>query len=271
MTYLSITRKVAQAAIAASILVTLLSSSVFAEIAFFGRDYDTYKNMFCLSDDDIKNQRILDVAAGPSTFLGELNIKGWLHPDSKGVDLAYGPIAEMERSIEQGMKQAFSPFYDGSYKKWPQAQQESMERKHRDFTAIHQSFLAYYQKFPGLYIPGDVRKLPELFVNKPKFDWILSSNLLFLYSEQEKELDEAFHQDAILRMTEVLHDKGEIRLFPLDNFSAKTPAFLDHLVEELRNRHLKVELRKGCAPSVGQLMRRQTDTQGLMMVIRRGE
>lgn len=246
----------------------LTSPLALAEVAFFGRDYDTYKNMFCLADEDLKEKRILDVASGPSTFLGDLKIKGWLHSDSRAVDLAYRTVPEVERSIEQGMKQAFFPMYDGSIQQWPTPQQESMIAKHKNYTIIHESFLAYYQKFPELYLQGDLRKLPQLFDKKPKFDRIYSANLLFLYSEKEKELDEAFHEEAILRMTEVLEEKGELRIFPLDGFKATTSPFLNSLIDTLRNKHhLVVQIKDGCAPSTGQLMNRMTEARGKMLVI----
>ncbi len=254
--------------------------SLFAEVAFFGRDYKTYVDMFCFSPGEIEDpsKKILDVAAGPSTFLGDLKVRNLLHPDSKAFDREYPEKTErdggsdlsqdpLRRAIDRGMRQAFAPYYDKSYLNWPSAQQTAFEEKHRIFSAIHDTFLAYTGKFPELYVKGDIlTDLPSKFGDQ-KFDLILSANLLFLY-HQLGHLDKDFHLRAIQNMASLLSQKGELRLFPLDDFDLKTPDFLPEVISKLTQSGLIVERKPGCAPSAGQYTRRRPDLRGEMLVIR---
>ena len=260
------------------VFALLHSTSLFAEVAFFGRDFKTYVDMFCFSPDEVEDpsKRILDVAAGPSTFLGDLRVRNLLHPDSRAFDREYPEHSNeksdlssnlLKEAIDRGMRQAFAPYYDESYKKWPALQQASFEEKHKIFSTIHETFVAYFQKFPELYVRGDIiTDLPSKFKDQ-KFDLILSSNLLFLY-HQVPGLNKGFHLQAILNMAGLLSPKGELRLFPLDDFELKNPEFLPDLIQALKQSGLTVERKPGCAPSAGQHTKRRPDLRGEMLVIR---
>ena len=251
------------------ILSVICAISALADVAFFGRNYETYKKMFCMSDDDLKERRILDVPAGPSTFLGTLKEKDWLHSESKAVDQGYGDVQKMKEALLNGMKQAFFPFFDLSYKSWPQERQAGFLAKYNEFNAIHAEFLEQFQTFPSLYVKGDIRYLSTVLGAVTKFDWVLSSNFLFLYSQREKDLDEEFHRKAILSLVDTVDEKGEIRIFPLDTLDAEVPKFLDHLLADLKKNPLSVEVRNGCAPSAGQLIKGRIHEKGLMLVIKK--
>jgi hypothetical protein len=247
------------------LLFITFSSQVCAQIAFFGRDYDTYEAMFCMQEDSFANKKILDVAAGPSLFLATLKERGILDPTSRAIDLEYSSNrAHLESKIDKGMRLAFNFYYDGSYKNWPMERQTWYEGLYEKFAGIHQSFLGYHDRFPEIFQQGDVRELDLQFDSK-KFDLILSSNLLFLYS---MDLDEKFHKDAILSMAKVLNKGGEIRITPLDDLKANTPGFLTELVADLEKEGLLVQIKESCAPSTGQWIKRRQDAKGQMLVIR---
>jgi hypothetical protein len=247
------------------ILISGLNAS--ATVAFFGRDYETYKDMFCLNDNQLQDQTILDTPSGPSTFLGTLKEKGWLKPGSFGVDLAYADIETMKKLIDHGMRMSFIPYFDGTFRNWPAAFQTRFVEKFNHFNQVHDQFLAYYQKYPEIFLKGDIQKLEET-VKPNAFDLILSSNLLFLYSG-ETEINEEFHRNAILSMIRVLKSNGEIRIFPLEDLEAKFPPFLDHLIAELKLQPIELQRTNGCAPSVGHLIKRQYEARGQMLIIRK--
>ena len=243
-------------------------SQALDEVAFFGRTYAMYQGMFCLSDVDVLDRSILDVPAGPSTFLPTLKERGILNGDSKAVDLLYGSQAEVQAAINRGMRTAFSPYFNGSYLSWTEALQHRFLSLFYEFSAQNEVFLRAYQAEPDLFVQGDIRHLDQTTAAISRYDLILSANLLFLYASEIPWLNETFHKDAILSMVSQLKSQGEIRIFPLDTFSATPPSFLEHLLAELRDRELTIEVKDGCAPSVGQTITHQTHLKGKMLVIR---
>jgi len=250
----------------AFLLLCLVPSFAFTQIAFFGRNFEMYKAMFCFSEKDLEGKRILDAASGPSTFLAEMKQRGTLGAGSVGVDIGYGTVEQMESSVEAGMKQAFAPIQNGSYKTYPLERQVSMLEKYIEFSSVQQAFLRYFRQFPELYVHGDIRDLSSAVGQAAKFDYVLSANLLFLYSE--RDLDEAFHRDAILSMANRLKDDGELRIFPLDDLKARSPEFLPHLLKDLEATDLNIEIRQGCSASTGQVMTGQSAKRGQMLVLR---
>ncbi len=56
-------------------------------IWFLGRSYEEYLQMFDLNEDFLKDQRILDIAAGASSFTPRLSNKGY---KIAAVDILYG-------------------------------------------------------------------------------------------------------------------------------------------------------------------------------------
>ncbi len=251
----------------ATFLLILSELSTHAEVTFFGRDFEDYKGMFCLKDEDLKQRVILDTPAGPSTFLATLSERGWLKPESKGVDLGYETSENMAKAIARGMRLAFSPYFNGSYRNWPEQKQTQFLKYFEHFNKVHSDFLKFYQGNPSLFLKGDIRKLERLF-NQDNFDLILSSNLLFLYSD-EKGMNEEFHRNSILSMAKVLKKGGEIRIFPIDNFKALSPEFFDHLLSDLSKHGLQMRIEDGCAPSVGQIINNQKNSKGRMLMIKK--
>jgi len=251
-----------------STLAVLFSFQVIAQVAFFGRDYEEYTKMFCLEEQTLSAKRILDVPAGPSTFLTSLKEKDILDPASRAVDIDYSENrSHLETMIDKGMRRAFNFFYDESFKTWPIERQNWYLHLYDHFMNVHQSFLDYHDRFPELFVQGDIRLLQDQ-LGSQTFDLILSANLLFLYTDSEKELDEQFHRDAILSMAKVLNKNGEIRITPLDDKLAETPAFLPHLMSDLQKEGLHVEIRESCAPSTGQWIKRLKDARGQMLIVR---
>lgn len=254
----------------ALLFVALWTNSSFADVLFFGRSYEQIQQQYCFKDEDLRNKAILDVAAGPSTFLGTLKDKEWLGEGSLAIDLQYNDIKSVSEAVHTGLRGAFSFYYDQSYLKFPENRKNRLLQIHSHFQKVHDDFLRLYEKYySDLYVQGDVRRLDEVLPRNREFDFILSSNLLFLYSEREKELDLNFHLEAIQAMVPFLKQNGEIRLFPLDTLSGKTPEFLVPLIQKLIKQDLVVEISEGCGPSTSQAIQGLRDVRGTMMVIRK--
>jgi len=252
------------------LLFVLWTSPSVAEVLFFGRSYGQIKQQYCFEDEDLKDKAILDVAAGPSTFLGTLKDNGWLGEGSLALDLKYIDLNTVREVTDAGLRGAFFFYYDRSYLNLPEERKNRFLQLHSHFQKVNDDFLRLYEKYgTALYVQGDVRKLDQVLPQNSDFDLILSSNLLFLYSEREKELDLNFHLEAIQAMVPFLKQNGEIRLFPLDTLSGKSPEFLSELIQTLEMQNLVVKITEGCGPSTSQAMRGAYDARGAMMIIKK--
>ena len=182
----------------------------FDHVAFFGRNFDEYLQLFALEAKDLEGRRILDCPSGPCSFVADSHERGL---DATGVDPMYAKsVDELSidgtRDIENGLKQILGaptihpiPDFDA----YAQRKREALRK-----------FLADYSAHRSRYIEGRLPNLP--FANR-SFDLVLSAHLLFSYSPTDEDgvldsrvFDRDWHHEAMRELSRVA--AREIRLYP---------------------------------------------------------
>ena len=201
------------------------------QVVPWGRNLEEYQRMFSLTADDL-DRRILGCADGPASVNAELHEqkKQYISLDpiyAFSPDEINSGIADTAKKISEQLQQNQSD-YRWDYYASPEALVEirlnAMER-----------FLADFEqgKREGRYITGS---LPTLPFDDDEFDLILCSYCLFTYSEQ---LDEKFHQQAIIEMCRV---GKEVRIFPLLEANGKTSRHLAGVLTFLEKQGIQAEI-----------------------------
>lgn len=192
------------------------------KIVFIGRSYDEYMKMFDLSLDCLKNKRILDCAAGASSFTSKLSTLGY---DVIATDVLYDIDPDvLEEKCENDLSKVMhtlsgvEDMYVWNYFKTPDEL-----RKHR--MATYQAFIKHYKnERSNKYIKSELPKLP---FEDDEFSLVISSHFLFLYDDR---LSYEFHKDSI---QEMLRISKEIRIFPLLGLNGKKSLLVDKIMDGL--------------------------------------
>ena len=170
----------------------------------WGRSLNEYKEMFSLSDNDLK-KNILGCGDGPACFNAELSKVG---NNVVSIDPIYQFNTEEIRSridevYPQIMDQVAKNRCDYVWKNI--ANVEAMGQVRMD---AMQAFLSDYElgKKSGRYINASLPTLP--FKNN-EFELALCSHYLFLYSEHVNQ------EQHILSMRELCRVTSEVRVYPL--------------------------------------------------------
>jgi hypothetical protein len=195
-----------------------------SSVAFFGRTFDEYLRFFALDEAALRRGRILDVAAGPSSFTAEAHARGI---SAVAVDPLYGypadaltahvqidyarMLAEMRRK-EVGFR----------YRYFPSLAAAEVSRR-----AAAERFLADYESgfLQDRYVGASLPRLP---FPDGIFDLVLCAHLLFTYS---RRFDYAFHLAACRELFRV--SSGEVRLHPVCGLDGKPYPELSRLLDEL--------------------------------------
>lgn len=209
------------------------SSTVgIGEMLISSRSLGEYMAMFNLTENDL-SRKILDCPGGAAGFTSALNRLGG---DVTACDMAYfdreaeqlAGIVAAETSRGNQYIRAHSEHYDWTFFADP-------EEHLRVRLGATKDFAADIKRNPHSYVAG---RLPALPFPDASFDLVLSSHLLFSYSDR---LDSAFHLDAITELMRVSRD--EVRIFPLvDSGSAALYPHLDTLLTDLRDRGIAGEV-----------------------------
>jgi ubiquinone/menaquinone biosynthesis C-methylase UbiE len=196
------------------------------EIAFFGRSLAEYQLFMDIRVRELVDRRVLDCAAGPSSFAAEAACAGI---DVTAVDPLY---ARTEAALRMTIHESFSRMFAQmrakpgllTYKSFP-----SIDAAERDRRAAAARFLADYYtgRAIGRYIAGG---LPSLPFGTASFDLTLCGHLLFIY---EQILDFEAHLAACLELCRVTKPGGEVRIHPLVNLQGETSGLLAPLREAL--------------------------------------
>ncbi|MGF1608290.1 MAG: hypothetical protein ACFCUQ_02760 [Kiloniellales bacterium] len=198
----------------------------------WGRSRADYCAFFDLGDLP-RNARILDCAAGPSSFTAESTRLGW---DVTAVDPLYRHSAdEIARRIEaevprqvESLQRARDRFVWGRY--------GTPEKLAEMRLAAMRAFLDDYREAAGSgrYLAAG---LPILPFHERRFDLALCSHFLFLYSHL---FDAAFH---IVAIAQLLRAAREVRIFPLLDLDGAPSAHLGPLRQALAARGAESEIR----------------------------
>jgi len=175
-----------------------------SKVVPWGRSLNEYKEMFSLSEDDLK-KNILGCGDGPASFNVELSKVG---SNIVSVDPIYQFNTEEIRSridevYPQVMEQVAKNKGDYVWKNI--ADVEAMGKIRMD---AMQAFLCDYEqgKKSGRYINAS---LPTLPFKNSEFELALCSHYLFLYSEHVNQ------EQHTLSMKELCRVASEVRVYPL--------------------------------------------------------
>jgi len=195
-------------------------------VLLLGRGLSEYTDMFNLKDDELAGKRILDCAAGVSSFRSEMKRKGF---SVTAVDPIYSKKPdELGVLAEESFKRHRR--FHGDFLRDIKVKGEPLEDYRR---AVFQEFLRDYREDPTGYIAGE---LPHLPFNDLHFDLVLSANLLFLY---EEKLGYSFHVEAVQEMLRV---GREVRIFPVTNIHRRRRSiYLEGVMEEFADHEILIQ------------------------------
>ena len=195
-------------------------------VLLLGRGLSEYTDMFNLKDDELAGKRILDCAAGVSSFRSEMKGRGF---DVTAVDPIYTRKPdELEALAEESFKRHIK--FHGDFLSGIKVKGVPLEDYRR---AVFREFLSDYRKDPAGYIAGE---LPNLPFSALQFDLVLSANLLFLY---EEKLSYRFHAEAVREMLRV---GREVRIFPVTNIHRRRRSiYLQEIMEEFADHEILIQ------------------------------
>jgi hypothetical protein len=202
-------------------------------IVFIGRTYAEYMRMFDLDEPLLRNGRVLDCAAGPSSFTAEARDKGF---DVTACDMLYSDA--VEALANKGRKDIEHTFQkiDGV----PHLYVWKYYKDRQEIIALrHKSLDLFAGDYPhGLrgqrYVHAELPLLP--FPDRA-FSHVLSSHFLFLYGDR---LSVDFHIESLKEMMRV--SSGEVRVYPLQGLDAKPYPHMGELLLRLRSNGIQPEI-----------------------------
>ena len=192
------------------------------DIVLIGRTFDEYYRMFELSNINFKDEKILDVASGVSSFCSEANSKGY---NVTASDKIYNFSAkEIEEKCISDLKMVMEklPLVADLYK-WEFFKDIDALKKKRE--RAYKLFVKDFKEKGGRqYIATEYSQTKFL---DDEFTISLISHFLFMYDEH---LDYEFHKRTLSEIIRVT--SKEIRIFPIVNLKGKRSLFIEKLMED---------------------------------------
>jgi hypothetical protein len=195
-----------------------------SSVAFFGRTFDEYLRCLALDETALRRGRILDVAAGPSSFTAEAHARGL---SAVAVDPLYGYPADALTGHVQidyarmltEMRRQEARF---RYRYFPSLGAAEVSRR-----SAAERFLADYESgfLQDRYVGASLPRLPFA---DGAFDLVLCAHLLFTYA---RHFDYDFHRAACRELMRV--SSGEVRLHPVCGLEGKPYPELSRLQADL--------------------------------------
>jgi hypothetical protein len=194
-------------------------------VAFFGRTFDEYCQCLGFSYSAVRGCRVLDVAAGPSSFTAEARGHG-------AIPVAVDPLYGFK---PQALATYVQLDYDRMFREMRRLESLLTYQYFPSFAAAEASrrsaaarFLADYADgfVQGRYVGGALPRLP--FPDKV-FDLTLCAHLLFLYAAR---FDYVWHLAACRELVRVT--AGEVRIHPVCGLGGQPYPELARLQADLR-------------------------------------
>jgi hypothetical protein len=201
-------------------------------VAFIGRTFGEYLDMFALDHDVLSRGPVLDCPAGPSSFAAEATERGF---DATACDVLYGESAgRLGARCERDIGYIYAKLdeaphlYTWRYYR-DKAEVVSLRRK------AFGKFLLDFQegRKRGRYVEAALPRLP---FPDGRFSLVLSGHFLFLYGDR---LDFDFHLACLRELLRV--SSGEVRVFPLQGLDAKPYAHLGEITDALKSEGIYAE------------------------------
>jgi hypothetical protein len=186
------------------------------KVVLLGRTLEEYERCFNLDLGHLSGQRLLDIAAGVSSFCAEATDLGLevtstdpiYHLSQEEILRLSGPDLDLVASVIGSLS-----VYRWGFYKSPQRMREFRERARR-------KFLAHYEVNRNQrYVPAALPCLP--FPDR-QFDLALVSYFLFVYEDQ---FTYDFHQRSLREIMRTT--RGEARFYPLVTFEAERSSYLN--------------------------------------------
>src|SRR4051812_8373899 len=202
-------------------------------VSFFGRSLAEYTQFFALDLAALRGRDVLDVAAGPSSFVAEACAR---KIDAVAVDPLYGTAPEaLADQVEHDYDRMFAQMRTKPrmfrFKSFPSIDAAEIDRR----GAAQRVISDYATQFAyGRYVAGALPRLPFF---DGTFDLVLCAHLLFTYA---KLFDFDWHLAACRELVRV--SAGEVRLHPIVGTDAKPYPGLARLRRELRAEGIASEL-----------------------------
>ncbi len=216
--------------------IAAAASAGIGPVLVSARSFAEYTAMFALTEADLARS-VLDCPGGAASFTATALARGH---DATAVDPAYaGGRAALQALGEHATSEverghAFLLAHAHRFV-WTHFSNPADHLRQRTESAAH--FAASVLRHPQRYVPG---ALPHLPFPDRSFDLVLSSHLLFTYSDR---FDEAFHLASLLEMARV--SRGQVRIFPLlGHVDGKPYPHLEHLREALTSRGVGTQVRR---------------------------
>jgi SAM-dependent methyltransferase len=194
-------------------------------VSFFGRTLAEYAQFFALDVPALRRRDVLDVAAGPSSFVAEACARGI---DAVAVDPLYGSTPEaLTAHVQIDYARMFAQMRakPGLFR---MTSFSSFAAAEADRRAAADRFLADYSAHfvHGRYVGGALPRLPFF---DDSFDLVLCAHLLFIYALR---FDFEWHVAACRELVRV--SAGEVRIHPVCGADGKPYPKLAALRRELR-------------------------------------
>jgi len=206
---------------------------VLKTVAFFGRALDEYMRIFSLTHAHLRGRRVLDVAAGPSSFTAEACALGC---DAIALDPSYGMTVDaLAGHIQIDYANMFAQI-----RAKPHLCQlrtfASIDEAEGSRRAASARFLGDYAAHfvHGRYVGGALPKLP---FEHGEFDLVLCGHFLFTYAML---FDYEFHVAACRELVRVSRD--EVHIHPVSDTAGRVYQHLDALRADLLHDGIESEL-----------------------------
>lgn len=203
------------------------------QVSFFGRTLAEYAQFFALDLNALRGADVLDVAAGPSSFVAEACQR---RIDAVAVDPFYGgPAEDLAAQVEADYGRMFAQMrakpHLFRFKSFP-----SIDAAEEDRRLAAQRFVADYATHfaHGRYVGGALPHLP--FFDRT-FDLVLCAHLLFVYAAR---FSFDWHLAACRELVRV--SAGEVRIHPLCGTDGRPYPKLAALRRELRDAGIASEI-----------------------------
>ena len=215
-------------------------SSIMDDVAFIGRTFEEYKQMFCIDVGDLKTGKTLDVASGHNSFISECLKEGI---DVIGCDPMYNKDAEDLCKIGiDDMKKVHNFIVEANFV----LSHEDFDKYCANVERAREIFKVDYQSHRDRYIHAS---LPNLPFGDREFDRVITSFFLMCYSPKKdggvmftNTFDLEFHLKSVDELARVC--KHQIRMYPVQAFSGEREnhMYLKPVMDRLENLGFKVEL-----------------------------
>lgn len=212
-------------------------------VAMTCRSFEEYVRMFACDAEELLSGKVLDAAAGASSFGAGARRRGIrvvsadpLYELSVDEMEAHGRAElEIAASKVSGLTHKFDWSYYGSQEEHTRKREESLKLFLEDYHALSAT---------DAYVSASLPKLP---FGDGTFTHVFCSHFLFLYAEQ---FSYEFHRDALLELARVCRTGGTVRIYPLLDLKWRPYPDLERLMEEMREKGLVPELVESKLPFI---------------------